>query len=224
MTLDSVISELLTKQGTYVVFQDTSELPVQVYGEVAFVGSQERHEQETWDATTADDCESLAAYLGERTDNVYTDEDSLKLQLAYEQVAYNRFPDTILVRVIDSIDWCNKSPVFFKQAIELALELELPLIASRLADIGHRTRPMNSYLERAARVLAPPKIVERNRPPQEGLSASMVWLQSHAREYRGTWVAIRAGELIDFASSRMELISRVGDVAGDSGVLITRIP
>ncbi len=224
MTLDNVISEFLTKQKTSDVFQETSELLVQVYRGIAFVGSQGKHEQKTWDATTTDDCESLTAYLGERTDNVYTDEDSLKLQLAHEQVVYNQRPNTIFVRAIDSIDWCAKSPLFFKQAIELALELELPLIAFRLADNGHKVHPTNSYLERAARVLAPPKIVERNRPPQKGLSASMAWLRNHSEEYRGTWVAIQAGELIDFALSRKELISKIGDIAGDSGILIARIP
>ena len=89
-------------------------------------------------------------------------------------------------------------------------------VLSTLASLG--------YLERAARVLAPPKIVERNRPPQKGLSASMLWLQNHAGEYQGTWVALQDGELIDFASTRKELASKIGSAVGNSGVLITRIP
>jgi hypothetical protein len=224
MTLDYLERRLSEKWNTSSVPQEASTW---FLSDISNIGSttyeKQRHDQ---GEITTDENRSMVAFFSEQTTDEYTlgDEDFLKLQAAHDQILYNHVPTAVFAQLIGTIDWRNKSARFLKQTVELALELGLPTVAFGLAETGYEMHPTDNYLERAVRVLAPPEITERNRPAQKGLSASMLWLRNHAEDYQATWVALQDGELIDSASTRRELVSKLGSVTDNSSVLITRIP
>lgn len=158
------------------------------------------------------------------TDDTVPVDDFTKLQIAYEQVTSNVAPFAMFARAIGAIDWAKKSPLAFEQAIDMALQLESLVVARELARLGHEKHPDNTSLASAAHVLAPPEIIERNRPPKRGLSASMAWFEKHANEYRGRWIAIQNGGLLGIGLTRRELVDKLGELATESNVLIVRIP
>jgi hypothetical protein len=145
-------------------------------------------------------------------------DDLARLQIAYAQVMANAAPFATFASAVRAIDWGAKSPSAFE------LQLEALVIARELARLGHGKYPGNASLASAAHVLAPPKVIERNRPPKKGLSASMAWLEEHANEYRGYWIAVQNGGLLDAAATRSDLVDKLGELAIESNVLIVRIP
>jgi hypothetical protein len=151
------------------------------------------------------------------------DPDVIKLEGALEQVASHAASPGLFVEAIDQIDWRDKGPEFFKYAIGLALQLQATRPALRIAEWGREQYPEDEYLQRAARVLAPPKVIDTKRPAVKGISKSMEWLQDHARDYYGQWVAVLAGKLVGSASSRAELVENLGELSGEPTLLITRI-
>jgi hypothetical protein len=177
--------------------------------------------------TSVDECDYLysLSYEGNQTADqpAFYDNDFRRLQLAYEHIVHNEASNSLFTEAVATLDWCNKPAWFFKQAIGLALQLELSTIAHKLTSMGCELYPGDADLKRAERVLAPPKVIETARPSRKGLSESMAWLQHHAVEYRGVWVALEAGELIGTAPSRDVLVRELGERGQRPGILITRI-
>jgi len=60
--------------------------------------------------------------------------------------------------LVYTIDWSNQPPLAFIKAIRLALAIEAPLIARRLAEQGAEYYPNHPEISKAARILAAPKI------------------------------------------------------------------
>jgi hypothetical protein len=164
----------------------------------------------------------------EQTETVNTpspdDADLLQLQTLYQGAINNLIPDNLFVNAIKEIDWTSKPSVLFEQAVDMALALDEITLARRLAQLGHDLYRSNTKLERVIRVLAPAKVVDMNRPPKEDLSASIEWLQHHANEHRGMWIAVLGGNLVGAASSRQDLLAKLDAEIPRSDVLITRIP
>jgi hypothetical protein len=171
-------------------------------------------------------CDFVASYTSELTtdDSDPYDDELWKLERVSRQIMDNMAPSVAFTEIIDSIDWCNKQPLFFRHVIDLALQLELIELARKLADSGSKFFPANQDLKKAAEILAPPKVIATNRPPQKGLSASMEWFERHANEYRGLWVAVSQGRLIEAAQSRNALTEKLGSLVQKPGILIVRIP
>jgi hypothetical protein len=220
MTPDYIISTLpITGQDVSAIYQFADRSS----GGVSIAGSRQGGRKEkSWFVTSTDECDP---YQQEQTARWSTshDNDLLRLQLAGDEIMHNSAPNAAFAEIVTALDWCNKPAWFFKQAIDLALQLELPVIAYQLASWGCKWHPTDPDLKRAERVLAPPKIIETDRPPRKGLSESMAWLQRHAAEYRGAWVALEAGELIGTAPSRDVLVRELGERGQRPEILITRI-
>jgi hypothetical protein len=154
---------------------------------------------------------------------VGTQENLAALEAAYKQVVANAASSTVFVDVVDSIDWPNQPPALFKQAVDMALSLEAIHLARRLANLGHELHPDHVGLARIARIIAPPRVIDANRPPVKGISATMEWLAQHAGEYYGQWVAVQAGRLLGASASRKELVEALGELSDQSDILITRL-
>ncbi len=108
----------------------------------------------------------------------------------------------------------------FVVAIEDALAHDQPVLARTLSQQGHRLYPQDERLVRLATVLAPPRIIAADLPPDPDVSANMAWIKADRAEYTGQWVAVAAGVLRGVASSLGELKATVGDLRG---MLVTRV-
>jgi hypothetical protein len=122
---------------------------------------------------------------------------------------------------IEAIDWSKHSPKDLVDAIRLAFKVDAHGIAHTLAQIGARLFSDDEACQKYARALAPAKLLRTDLPPQPGAEADIRWLREHASEYRGRYVALKDGELLDAADSFAPLIAKF---PRGSLVLVTRIP
>lgn len=123
----------------------------------------------------------------------------------------------------EATDWSTHTPDELLRAIDLALQLELASLAIALAQEGSQRFPDDERLRNAARVLAPPTVLDTRTPPAQGLEETRDWLREHAQLYRGQWVAVRAGQLLGADLSLKTLMARVGQDAHSVSTVITRV-
>ncbi|MEZ4714400.1 MAG: hypothetical protein R3A44_44880 [Caldilineaceae bacterium] len=109
------------------------------------------------------------------------------------------------VTVYRLIDWSTRKPAEFERAIQWALAAGAHLAARTLAATGAAKYPAHAELQKAARILAPPKVLRRNLAPDPTLRANHNWLRTHRLEYSGQWVALRNGQLLASGDSLQEL-------------------
>jgi hypothetical protein len=58
----------------------------------------------------------------------------------------------------------------------------------------------------------PPRVLRTNLPPNPSLQANKEWLQAHAAEYRGLWIALDKGQLVAVAATAIGLKQQVKDL------------
>ncbi len=108
------------------------------------------------------------------------------------------------------------------QAIQQSSEDFLNLVLGALAEGNHlaarRTAldgaslfPDNPVLRKVARILSPPQVLRADLPPRQDAEANGLWLQANASEYRGSWVALKKGELVSSAATVCELKERLDE-------------
>ena len=113
-----------------------------------------------------------------------------------------------------AIDWTKRSARDFTQAVRWALEAGAYRAATLLATEGAERFPRHAELAKMARILASPKVIRSDLPPDPSAAADMDWLRAHYDEYRGQWVALRAGALLGTGNSFGELADKIGDIKG----------
>jgi hypothetical protein len=126
-------------------------------------------------------------------------------------------------KVIGSVDFGDYPAGTIAHAIGLALQLDLGRIAIELAQTGMRLYPDDDRLQKAARVLKKPEVLGTRPATGKGLDKSHVWLQKHAEQYHGKWVAVRAGKLLASADSFNALKASLPTTSGRQKTLITRV-
>lgn len=111
------------------------------------------------------------------------------------------------------------------RAITQALETGDPVRARALAIEGAEQYPQHTELQKCAYVLAPPtcEVVPATPASRAAIKADNAWLKAHWKAYRGTWVALQAGQLLHASPSFDDIVAHVGDVRG-RGILLTKIP
>ena len=128
--------------------------------------------------------------------------------------------ESCFVRAAKVVDWRIRQPEDLLRAIGLALGAGAHIAARELSALGAGSFPDDVRLRQFAETLAPPKVVA-TRPAQDcGVRANRDWLKVHSDEYRGKWVALRKGVLLDACDSIDQLKKR-GLIAKDT--LITRV-
>lgn len=125
--------------------------------------------------------------------------------------------------VIGSVDFADYPADTIARAIDLALQLDLARIAIELAQTGIRLHPDDDRLQKAARVLKKPEVLGTRPATGKGLDKSHIWLQKHAEQYHGKWVAVRAGKLIASADSFSVLKASLPTKSRTQKTLITRV-
>lgn len=90
-------------------------------------------------------------------------------------------------------------------AIRAAFLEEAHLRARELAAEGHRRFPDDPELARYAYVLAPPRVLRADLPPDPTAKLNLLWLRDHAHEYHGEWIALKGGELVAHAPTASQL-------------------
>jgi hypothetical protein len=123
-----------------------------------------------------------------------------------------------------AIDWSTRQPEEILQVVDLALGMELVRLARDLAQQAANLFPEYERAQQAARVLAPP-VARVVSPPGYVLRtrASAEWIQAHASEYQGQWVAVREGKLLGVAASLHELEGVIAQVGDLQQVIITKV-
>jgi hypothetical protein len=129
---------------------------------------------------------------------------------------------TEFVALVEAVDWAERQPNELLKAIELALDLDMTALAISLAQQGGQLFPDNERVQQMARMISPLGIqVDRDTPHHTGIKQSSDWLNTHADQYRGQWVAVREGTLIAAAPTLVELEALIGD--NDDHTLVTRV-
>ena len=147
-----------------------------------------------------------------------------KLNEAHQQVQAGKARPVHFVTAVERVDWKIAPPALFHQAIGQLLELEIIPLARQLADQGHAQYPDDDRLERLARVLAPPRIVDHRVTPRPSLEETMNWVREHSAKYSGHWVAVNSGQLVGHATTRQTLVDAVGELATQRDTFIVRLP
>lgn len=146
----------------------------------------------------------------------YTSSVSLWNQLAQAAQTHNA---QAFVMAYQAIDWTTRSPAEFARAIQWALTAGAHLTARSLATAGAAQYPDDAELQKAARILAPPKLLRR-LPAEPEKRANHEWLRVNRTAYRGKWVALRNGHLLATANAFRELTEQV-TIAPD--ILFTKV-
>ncbi len=140
--------------------------------------------------------------------------------MALLEIAAETGDEIAFVQAASEIDWPRRSAAEFARAVRLALAAGAHLLARTLAARGARLYTDHQELRKMARLLAPPRIVRADLPPDPSIQANRAWLQAHTNEYRGQWVALRSGQLLAVGSTAQELKAQLENI---EGVLLARV-
>ncbi|MCI0489601.1 MAG: hypothetical protein L0229_23670 [Blastocatellia bacterium] len=162
-------------------------------------------------APPIDDLLEKARVLSERI--VHARHCMARLKAAAEASDEAAFSDAL-----KAMDWSDRPPEDFVHAAESALAVGAYLAARRISEEGARRYPDHAEIGKYARVLAPPKVIDAALPPDPDMKANRTWMKEHTDEYRGKWVALKDGCLLEAANSLEELVELVDDT---TGVLMT---
>lgn len=130
-----------------------------------------------------------------------------------------------IITLTKQVDWRNHSPDELIQVIQACLFLDMVLLARELADEGKRAFPNDKRIEQWVIVLAPAKIIG-TRPASanaEHLKASYQWFRNNSPQYKGQWVAVRAGELVGAAQTLDELQGQIEPAQRNSKTIIVKV-
>jgi len=123
------------------------------------------------------------------------------------------------VNAYHSIDWSFCTPDEFARAIQWALTAGAHLTARSLATTGAAQYPDDVELQKAARILAPPKLLRR-LPADPTIRANHDWLRAHRLDYPGQWVALRNGQLLA-SSDSFQALTAICPISPD--ILFTKV-
>jgi len=123
------------------------------------------------------------------------------------------------VNAYHSIDWSCCTPAEFSRAIHWALSAGAHLTARSLATAGAVQYPDDAELQKAARILAPPKLLRR-LPAEPTIRANHDWLRAHRLDYPGQWVALRNGQLVA-SSDSLQALTAICPISPD--ILFTKV-
>ena len=140
--------------------------------------------------------------------------------LARLEIAAETGDEAAFVQAASKIDWSGRSGSDFARAVRLALAAGAHLLARNLANQGHRLYLHHEELAKMARILAPPRVVSANLPPDPSVRVNLGWMRAHAAEYRGRWVALKEGMLLASAPTARELRDQLPTTAD---LFLTRV-
>lgn len=158
--------------------------------------------------------EAHAQYYCQRHDKKYYTKESYYVDVIHRKHRHDEFlsksnEDNRIISIDYYIHARRDQNSFVKQ-IKDALKRGNAAQARRLAVEGAQRYPGHHDLQEYARLLAPPRIINRNVPSKSSIRANHSWLKMNREKYQGNWVALRDGELIGFAASLDALVHDIG--------------
>jgi hypothetical protein len=126
-----------------------------------------------------------------------------------ERAAESKDPQRI-VQLIRAMKWGRRPARELIRAINLALAMDMVLLARQLIERGKSLFPDEQRFWKLAAVLAPPVIIGTRQHRLTGLEESQQWLREHASEYRNQWVAVKAGKFLGAAPKLKNLYEKIG--------------
>ncbi len=142
--------------------------------------------------------------------DVHTTTDNPDTEMAALALAADNKDERAFLVAKGQIDWSQRSAVDFLEAIQLAFAAGAHRAASKIAQLGAEQYPDSAHLQTAARVLAPTQVLARGLPADPSVTANRAWLKAHRSQYRGSWIALRNGELLSSSDSFEDLATRFG--------------
>ncbi len=124
---------------------------------------------------------------------------------------------------IQDVDWSARPTEHILKAIDMALLVGAARLAMDLAQESVRLFPDDPRCQWSARVIAPAKIVGTGPAKAKGLRATSAWLRTHAKEYRGQWIAVREGVFLGSAPSYRELEELLKDEPDVDSIVATQV-
>jgi len=122
-----------------------------------------------------------------------------------------------------SSDYSAYDSFTLRQALDLALMLDMVTLARELAQKGLCLFPQEKAFQQAAVVLAPPQILGTHPAKPTSLPASQEWLKNNATQYKGKWVAVSDGKLLGTATSLKELQKQTTNLGQTPGTIIVKV-
>ena len=156
------------------------------------------------------------------TDVVGLSTDSIDPEMGRLESAAKNGDEPALIQAANAIDWSGRPAEDYLRAIRLALTAGAHLKARKLSAQGMQQYPQHAELQQFARILAAPKILPDHPPADPSIRLNRDWLMAHFEDFRGRWVALKAGQLLGQALTFEELIAVIGDPQGKH-ILITRV-
>jgi len=95
--------------------------------------------------------------------------------------------------------------------------------AKELVARAHEFYPKSRRLDKLVRVLSAPRVVDVKVKPKPELALSTAWVSKNAGQYRGKWVVVLDGKLIESAGKLSDLQSVMERLKGQPGLLVTKI-
>lgn len=126
-------------------------------------------------------------------------------------------------QLAEKIEWANYNPEELLRAVDLALSLDLAALAMRLAQQGRNIFSTHERMQQAGQVLTPPVVRLVETSSAQAQAASQEWLRENAIQYRGQWVAVRAGTLLGTAVSLSDLMPVISRNTEALDILVTKV-
>jgi hypothetical protein len=145
------------------------------------------------------------------------------LEFADLQTAAENSDSRMFAQLARAMKWENHHPSDLRQAIDLALSMEMVPLARQLAQHGRRLFSHDDSLRQVSTVLAPPIILGTRMGQARQLEASQRWLKEHASQFPGQWIAVRRGVLLGAAATLKELYEQIGTDGRTTTTLIVRV-
>jgi hypothetical protein len=144
-----------------------------------------------------------------------------------EEDVFTRLAKTVSVKdartfekILNLINWKTRPSSDFLRAIHLALSIGAYTAVQHISALGKEYHPDDEQIQKYAHVLAPPRVTRKKVSPDPTIRANRDWLMAYGDEYRGKWVGLRNGELLDSDDSFEELVKRVGN---EKDILMTTV-
>lgn len=107
--------------------------------------------------------------------------------------------------------------------IKAALEQGNISVAHHLAAEAIEQHPEDEMIQTYAQLLAPPQVTSVQRSPHPDLIPNQTWINQHRLEYKGQWIALRAGQLLAHAHSSTEFNQQLNQIDDLENVFLTVI-
>jgi len=115
------------------------------------------------------------------------------------------------LNLLKGTNWNSLSVETYIKIIKLSFEVGAILAARNVSERGLACYPDDAEIKKYAHILAPPKVTANNLPMNPGIKANRNWLRANSDDYRGRWVALRDGELLESAESLEEVMNKLPD-------------